>query len=68
MSAQLLDELLMLLDSLGVELCGFLECNLKIFDPLITELCELSERGLKIVNLLSKPAQQVVTLARISRP
>jgi hypothetical protein len=50
LAAQLLDELLVLLDGLRMELCG------------------LIERGLEVFNLLSEPAQQVVTLARISRP
>jgi hypothetical protein len=50
LAAQLFDELLMLLDGLGVELCGLIEC------------------GLEVIDLLSKPAQQVVTLLRISRP
>ena len=50
LSAQLFDELLVLLDGLIVELRG------------------LIERGLEVLNLLSEPAQQVVTLSRISRP
>jgi hypothetical protein len=50
LTAQLSDELLMLLDGLGVELCGLIEC------------------GLEVIDLLSEPAQQVVTLLRISRP
>ena len=66
--AQLFEELLMLLDSLVVELCGFIERSLEIFDLLITELCGLIERGLKVPNLLSESAQQLVTLLRISRP
>jgi hypothetical protein len=58
----------MVLDSLCVKLGSFIERDLKIFDLLITELRGLVECGLEVVNLLSKPVQQVVTLARISRP
>jgi hypothetical protein len=37
-------------------------------DGLIVHLGSLIERGLEILDLLSKPIQQVVTFARISRP
>ena len=39
-----------------------------LLDGLTVELAGFNERGLKILYLLSKPAQQVVTLLRISRP
>jgi hypothetical protein len=68
LAAQLLDELLMLLDGLIVELAGFIERGLKILDLLTMELRGLIERRLEVFDLPSEPAQQVVTLLRISRP
>jgi hypothetical protein len=46
----LVDGLLVLVNSLSVKLCRFIE------------------RGLEVFDLLTEPAQQIVTLLRISRP
>ena len=55
--AQFVDRLLVFLDGLVVELRGLIECSAKIV-----------EGGLEVLDLLSEPAQQVVTLVRISGP
>ena len=68
LSAQLFNELLMLLDGLSVELAGLIERGLKILDLLVTELRGLVEREFEVFQLLSELVEQVVTLARISRP
>jgi len=41
---------------------------LVFYERLIVELGGLFERGLEVFNLLGEPAQELVTLARISRP
>ena len=62
--AQLVDRLLLFLDSLVVELTGLIECGPEIFGRGL----EVFGRGLEVLDLLSEPAQQVVTFAGIGGP
>lgn len=53
LAAQLLDELLVLLDGLRMALCGLIDRGLKVLNLLSMEFRGLIECGLEIVNLLS---------------
>ena len=65
---QLLDGLLVFLDGLLVEFCGFVQCSFEVLNLLIVEFLGLIKRGLEVSKLLSEPVQDVVTFPRISRP